>query len=122
MIPKFTYEQAVLLSRIKPEKEYDKLCIHYDCSNCPAFPNSTVTDFNNCPFIIPYNANYGTASRLVRSDMKAQFPPEQYPELYMQYQHEISLQFFTLRQIPHLITQSQTTPIVTGKQIGRAHV
>ena len=83
MIPTFTYEQAVLLSRLKPKQEPDELCIDYGCSSCPAFPNSIVTDFNTCPFIIPYNKGYSTASRRVRSDMKAQFPPEQYPELYI---------------------------------------
>ena len=80
-MPTFTYDQAVLLSRITPKDSSDDLCLDYICNNCPAY-NGTV-DFRKCQFITPYAGGYETASGLVRSDMRAQFPPEQYPELYI---------------------------------------
>lgn len=83
MTPILTYEQAVLLSRLKPIQKPNELCVDYICSNCPAFPNSIITDFTSCPFVIPYSDNYANASRRVRFDIKTQFPPEQYPELYI---------------------------------------
>ena len=82
MIPTFTYEQAVLLSRIKPKDGNDiHLCLLYECATCPAYIGTK--DHNKCQFITPYQCGYATATGLVRSDMKAQFPPEQYPELYI---------------------------------------
>lgn len=82
MTPTFTYEQAVLLSRIKPKDDNDiHLCLDHKCPTCPAYTGAK--DHNQCQFITPYTYVYTTAERLVRSDMKAQFPPEQYPELYI---------------------------------------
>ena len=82
MTPTFTYDQAVLLSRIKPKDDSDiYLCFDLECVTCPAYTGTK--DFNQCQFIAPYSCGYVTATGLVRSDMKAQFPPEQYPELYI---------------------------------------
>lgn len=81
-IPTFTFDQAVLLSRIKPNASYpDELCVGYDCRDCPAF--SGTLDCDACQFIIPYASSYDTSSHRVRADMRAQFPPERYPELYI---------------------------------------
>ena len=81
-MPTFTYDQAVLLSRIKPNASYsDALCLDYACSGCPAY--SGTIDYDACQFIIPYASSYDTSSHRVRADMRAQFPPEQYPELYI---------------------------------------
>lgn len=82
MIPTFTYEQAVLLSRIKPKDDNDiHLCLDYECATCPAYIGTKSCD--QCQFVVPYIGGYATATKSVRSDMKAQFPPEQYPELYI---------------------------------------
>ena len=82
MIPTFTYEQAVLLSRIKPKDDSNvHLCLDYECTACPAYTGTK--DCNQCQFVVPYISGYNTATGLVRSDMKAQFSPEQYPELYI---------------------------------------
>ena len=81
-MPTFTYDQAVLLSRIIPNASCpDELCLGYKCASCPAY-NGT-QDYNECQFIIPYEADYTIGSHRVRSDMRTQFPPEQYPELYV---------------------------------------
>ena len=81
-IPTFTYVQAILLSRITPNPIFpDALCLDYACYDCPA--HSGTIDYNACQFIIPYASSYDTSSHHVRADMRAQFPPEQYPELYI---------------------------------------
>lgn len=81
-MPTFTYNQAVLLSRITPNAYCpDDLCIGYSCASCTAY-NGT-QDYNLCQFIIPYEAGYDIGSNRVRSDMRTQFPSEQYPELYV---------------------------------------
>ena len=81
-MPTFTYDQAALLSYIRPSRIFpDALCLDYECASCPAY-NGT-QDYNECQFIIPYEADYTIGSHLVRADMRAQFPPEQYPELYV---------------------------------------
>ena len=85
-MPTFTYDQAVLLSRIVPNRTLpDALCLDYICSDCPAY-NGTL-DHRKCQFIAPYAGDYEAASRHARLDMRAQFPPEQYPELYVSYHH-----------------------------------
>ena len=81
-MPTFTYEQAILLSRITLNPIFpDALCLDYACSGCPAY--SGIIDDDECQFIIPYNSSYDTDSHHVRADMLAQVPPEQYPELYI---------------------------------------
>ena len=81
-MPTFTYDQAVLLSRIIPNASSpDVLCLDYSCVSCPAYNGAQ--DYNLCQFIIPYEAGYTIGSHRVRSDMRTQFPPEQYPELYI---------------------------------------
>ena len=81
-IPTFTYDQAVLLLCIKPDASYpDELCFGYIRHDCPAF--SGTADYDACQFIIPYASSYDTSSHHVRADMRAQFPPERYPELYV---------------------------------------
>ena len=81
-MPTFTYDQAVLLSRIKPNTSCpNELCVDYGCTDCPASNGNA--DCEKCQFIIPYKANYAIGANHVRSDMCAQFPPEQYPELYI---------------------------------------
>ena len=81
-MPAFTYDQAILLSHIKFDTLCpNSLCVGHRCPDCPAY-NGT-TDCNKCQFIIPYKADYGISAELVRADMRTQFPPEQYPELYI---------------------------------------
>ena len=76
MIPTFTYEQAILLSRIIPNQSCpDELCLYYTCTSCPAYNGAQ--GYNACQFIIPYEAGYDVSSHRVRSDMLTQFPPEQ---------------------------------------------
>ena len=74
-MPTFTYDQAMLLSRIKPSPLCpNSLCVDYICHNCPAY-NGNVT-CNECQFIIPYSVNYAIGAEQVRADMRTQFPPE----------------------------------------------
>ena len=81
-MPTFTYDQAALLSYIIPNRTFpDELCLDYNCASCPAY--SGTLDYNACQFIIPYSGNYEANSHHVRADMRAQFPSEQYPELYI---------------------------------------
>lgn len=80
-MPTFTYDQAVLLSHIAPKDYPDNLCVDYTCTSCPAY-NGTL-DYRKCQFVAPYAGNYEAASRYARLDMRTQFPPEQYPELYV---------------------------------------
>lgn len=81
-MPTFTYDQAILLSRIMPNPLCpDRLCVDYRYANCPAYNGSVSCD--ECQFIIPYKADYIIGANQVRADMRAQFPPEQYPELYI---------------------------------------
>ena len=80
-MPTFTYDQAVLLSHIASKDYPDNLCVDYTCTNCPAY-NGTL-DYRKCQFVAPYAGNYEAASRHARLDMRTQFPPEQYPELYV---------------------------------------
>ena len=80
-MPTFTYDQAVLLSRIAPKDYSDNLCAYYTCASCPAH-NGTL-DYRKCQFVAPYAGDYEAASRHARLDMRTQFPPEQYPELYV---------------------------------------
>ena len=82
MTPIFTYEQAVLLSRIPPPIDIPHmLCNDYYCGYCPI--SSSLTDLLNCQFSLAYSGGYNEASIFTRRDMRAQFPPEQYPELYV---------------------------------------
>ena len=80
-MPTFTYDQAVLLSHIAPKDYPDNLCVDYTCASCPAH-NGTL-DYRKCQFVAPYAGDYEAASRHARLDMCTQFPPEQYPELYV---------------------------------------
>lgn len=81
-MPTFTYDQAMLLSRIKPNPLCPNiLCISYSCTYCPAYNGNA--DYNKCQFITPYEADYAIGAKQVRADMRTQFPPEQYPELYI---------------------------------------
>ena len=84
MTPTFTYEQAVLLQRIAPSELLpDELCTHYSCLNCPTHQSQAVKDVDNCTFSLAYSGKYGEAYLFTRRDMRLQFPPEQYPELYI---------------------------------------
>ena len=81
-MPTFTYDQAVLLSCITPNQSCpEELCIDYACASCPA--HNGTQNYKECQFITPYEAGYTVGSHRVRADMRAQFPPEQYPELYI---------------------------------------
>ena len=81
-MPTFTYDQAVLLSRIITNRSCpDALCLDYACASCPAYIGTQ--DYNECQFVINYEGKYEEGSRVVREHMRAQFPPEQYPELYI---------------------------------------
>ena len=80
-MPTFTYDQAMLLSYITPKDYPDNLCVDYTCTSCPAY-NGTL-GYMECQFIALYAGDYEAASRHARLDMRAQFPTEQYPELYV---------------------------------------
>ena len=85
MTPTFTYEQAVLLSRI-PISSFlpDTLCLIYDsCAECPVSTIRPAVNTNNCIFTLLYPGGYDKASIFTRRDMRLQFPPKQYPELYV---------------------------------------
>ena len=84
MTPTFTYEQAVLLQRITPSQLLpDELCTHYSCWTCPVHQLQAIEDTDACPFLQAYQNKYDEALACTRRDMRLQFPPEQYPELYV---------------------------------------
>ena len=85
MTPMFTYEQAVLLSRIPTSSLLPgTLCLfYYPCAECPVSTVRPAVDANDCIFTLLYPGGYDEASTSTRSDMRLQFPPEQYPELYI---------------------------------------
>ena len=82
MILTFTYEHAVLLQRLVPSENFpDELCSDYTCCDCPVGAKENNCDL--CPFSLAYLGGYSEASIFTRRDMRAQFPPEAYPELYI---------------------------------------
>ena len=84
MTPTFTYEQAVLLSHIPLSKGMpQELCVDYTCNDCPINISNSYIDMTTCPFSLAYLGGYSEASTFTRRDMRAQFPPEAYPELYI---------------------------------------
>lgn len=84
MTPTFTYEQAVLVQRIMPSKLLpEELCTLYSCWTCPIRQPQAVNSPDNCPFSQAYSGGFKEALVCTRRDMRAQFPPEQYPELYI---------------------------------------
>ena len=85
MMPIFTYEQAVLLSRIPSSPILlHTLCLFYDiCTKCPVRAIDLTVNPNTCIFSLLYPGGYDQASVFTRRDMRLQFPPEQYPELYI---------------------------------------